>query len=288
MYRLGYNTNGLAHHRLPDALDLLSGLGYGGCAITLDVGQLDPFRLVPGELELVRDKARDLDLALAIETGARFLLDPARKHRPTLLEAEPSARAVRIDFLKRACDLAADLGASVVSIWSGAVPEGVTPATGDDGRGEELWDRLCGGLLEVARHADARGVRLGFEPEPGMFLERPAGYLELRRRLGGDAPALGLTLDVGHCLCTHDLPVDRVIRELAPELVHVHLDDIRGGVHDHRMFGEGDLDLPGTLSALSEVGFAGLAAVELSRDSHRGAAAAAEALGHLRRALAPR
>ena len=76
------------------------------------------------------------------------------------------------------------------------------------------------------------------------------------------------------------------IRALAPRLVHVHLDDIAGGVHEHCMFGSGDLDLPGTLGALLEVGYAGLAAVELSRDSHRGAWAAGEALGRVRAALA--
>jgi sugar phosphate isomerase/epimerase len=70
--------------------------------------------------------------------------------------------------------------------------------------------------------------------------------------------------------------------------VHVHLDDIAGGVHEHRMFGEGDLDLAEALEALIEVDYAGLAAVELSRDAHRGAQAAEEAMRHLKNALAPR
>jgi sugar phosphate isomerase/epimerase len=78
------------------------------------------------------------------------------------------------------------------------------------------------------------------------------------------------------------------IRALRPRLVHVHLDDIRAGVHEHMMFGLGELDLRGTLAALVETGFDGLAAVELSRDSHRGAAAAEEALGKLRAALGGR
>ena len=45
-----------------------------------------------------------------------------------------------------------------------------------------------------------------------------------------------------------------------------------------------DLDLPETLRALGEIGFEGMAAVELSRDSHRGAEAATEAMAHLRSA----
>ena len=33
---LGYNTNGLAHHDLLDAIALLAEIGYRGVAITLD------------------------------------------------------------------------------------------------------------------------------------------------------------------------------------------------------------------------------------------------------------
>jgi sugar phosphate isomerase/epimerase len=277
VFRLGYNTNGLAHHRLLDALRLLADLGYEGVAITPDVGQLDPLELDPQRVEDVRRWADELGLELAVETGARFVLDARRKHFPTLLEASEEDRARRVDFLCCSIDLAEALGAGVVSLWSGAAPEG-TPS-------DVAWERLVTGLRAVLGHSAARGVQVGFEPEPGMFVERPAGYLELLERLGADGDTLGLTLDVGHLLCTGDVPVGPRIRELAPRLVHVHLDDIADGVHEHRMFGAGDLDLSETLKTLLETGYDGMAAVELSRDSHRGAAAAQEAMGHLRAAL---
>ena len=40
---LGYNTNGLAHHDLLDAITLLAEIGYQGVAITLDHGALNPY-----------------------------------------------------------------------------------------------------------------------------------------------------------------------------------------------------------------------------------------------------
>ena len=39
---LGYNTNGLAHHDLFDAVELLAEIGYRGVAITIDHGALSP------------------------------------------------------------------------------------------------------------------------------------------------------------------------------------------------------------------------------------------------------
>ncbi len=289
MFRVGYNTNGLAHHRLEDAFALLADLGYDAVAITPDVGQLDPYRLRPGEVQAVRRRAEDLGLALALETGSRFLIDPRAKHAPSLLDDDADAREPRRDFLGRCVDLARELGAAVVSTWSGAAPGDLTgdprtPADDPDraARREVLWQRLTDEVRRLADRAAAAGRRLGFEPEPGMFVERPAGYAELRRRLGSDAPALGLTLDVGHLLCTGDLPVEAAIADCAPELIHVHLADIAGGVHEHLPFGRGDLDLRAALKALHDAGYVGIAAVELSRDSHRGPVAAAEAVAQMR------
>lgn len=287
MFRLAYNTNGLAHHRLLDALGLLAELGYEGVAITPDVGALDPMCVEAREVAEVRRVSDELGLELAVETGARFVLDPREKHRPSLLEEAGGDRSRRLGMLLRSIDLAADLGARVVSLWSGSAPEGGGVEAGGHApeRREELWKRLVDGLRPALEHASGRGVELAFEPEPGMFVERPTGYGELIERLGADGERLGLCLDVGHCVVSGDLPVGAVIREWAPRLLHVHLDDAPRGVHEHRMFGRGALDLGDALSALLEVGYDGMAAVELSRDSHRGAEAAREALAHLHRAL---
>lgn len=319
MFRLGYNTNGLAHHRLLDAFTLLAELGYEGVALTPDVGELDLYAPPPREhVRELRRAAEHLGLDLVVETGARFVLDPRRKHRPSLLEDSAADRERRVDFYRRSIDLAEQLGAGIVSIWSGSAPEASDAAprslhatsapgststgssggssgharavsAGDDPRvdrgwAEPLWDRLAAALLPVLDHARDHGVRVGFEPEPGMFVERPSGYGELVRRLGERGTELGLTLDVGHLLVTGDLPIGQVLRTWAPRTIHVHLDDIRGRVHEHRPFGEGDLDLAEALTALRDVNYGGMAAVELSRDSHRGAAMAAEAMRRLRAA----
>src|SRR5208337_2280351 len=82
----GYNTNGFAHHRLADALCILAQLGYGSVAITIDHDALDPFQMdLNKRVSRVRSLLQRFGLRSVVETGARFLLDPSKKHQPTLV-----------------------------------------------------------------------------------------------------------------------------------------------------------------------------------------------------------
>lgn len=272
--RLAYNTNGLAHHRPEDSLAMLAELGYAGVALTPDVGCLDPMADFRDQARSLRAQAADLGLTLTVETGARFVLDPWVKHAPNLMDASAAGRERRLDFYRRSIELCVELGAPLLSLWSGGALDGSTWREGDP----LLRERLVEGLRVVLESAEGAGVRVAFEPEPGMFVERPSEYGELRESLEGVGGGLGLTLDVGHLAVTGDQPEAAVIRAFADDLLHVHLDDCPKGVHEHRMFGEGDVDLHGVLGALAEVEFQGLAAVELSRDSHRGPEVAERAL----------
>ncbi|WP_085067317.1 sugar phosphate isomerase/epimerase family protein [Catenuloplanes japonicus] len=271
--RFGYGTNGFANHRLADALRVIADLGYEGVALTLDHDHLDPF--APGlaaRTTEVADLLRDLGLAVVIETGARYLLDPRRKHAPTLLHDD---RALRLDFLRRAVAVGADLGAEAVSFWAGVRPHDVDPAL--------AWHRLVDGCADAGAAADAAGIPLGFEPEPGMLVEDLAGWHRLRTELGAP-PWFGLTLDIGHCRCLEPLGVADSVAAAAPYLVNVQIDDMRRGVHEHLEFGTGEIDFPPVLRALADGGYRGLVAVELPRHSHAAPTVAASSLSFLRNA----
>lgn len=275
-FHLGYGTNGFANHRLDDALRVIADLGYTSVALTLDHHHLDPYADdVARQTAHVADLLGRLGLRCVVETGARYLLDPTRKHHPTLVCDE---QAPRVDFLARAIRIAADLNADCVSFWSGIRPSTVEPAV--------AWRRLRDGVAAVLEEAAVRDVPLGLEPEPGMFVERLPDALRLREELG--APELlGITLDVGHCVAVEAEDAATCLRRAADLLMNVQLDDMRAGVHEHLEFGEGELDLPATLAALTEVGYSGVAAVELPRHSHAAPDVAARAFAALSAALRP-
>ena len=106
-----------------------------------------------------------------VETGARYLLDPWRKHQPTFLSEQEADRQRRVAFLQRAVDTAARIGAGVVSLWSGAAPVGAPP--------DALDTRLVEGL---------RGLRVRRPAEGGDRIRAGAGYVH--QRDGGVQPVV--------------------------------------------------------------------------------------------------
>ena len=276
MLRLGYNTNGFNCHALESALDIISELGYQGVAITLDNYILNPAASdLQRQLEEVKAMLADKSLACVIETGARFLLDPRHKHEPTLISADADRRTIRLNFLKRALEIAGGLEAEAVSLWSGIRQ--------DDVREADAWDWLVEGCRKLSDYAGQYGIPLAFEPEPGMFIENLSQYQKLAELV--DDPLFGLTLDVGHAFLTEDNSLAQGIRAYRHRIKNIHLEDMKAGQHKHLQFGEGEINFSEVFDALKEIKYAGLINVELSRHSHDAVTAARHAVEYLARYL---
>jgi sugar phosphate isomerase/epimerase len=160
-------------------------------------------------------------------------------------------------------DCAVWVGAKLVTVHAG-LPQG-------DGH---AW------LADRARHwrtvgdyAHERGIRIGIENEGGS---REA-YLQLIREI--DHPAVGATVDLGHCAyfdevvaepdiprrvaLLNDLIVD-LLRELGNETLALHVHNVRAeDWRDHRHAARGAIDISAAFEILAEVGFAGSVDIEL-------------------------
>lgn len=273
---LGYNTNGLAHHDTHQAIELLGELGYQSVALTIDHHCLPPGSAHrDGRLQELRDQLTRYGMRNVIETGARFLLDPHRKHHPTLMSRSSDDRQRRIDYLKYCLDTAAQLDSDCVSLWAGTADDHVDLEPG--------LERLAATLLPVLEHAESVGVDIGFEPEPGMFIDTMGSFFRMLNWI--DHPRLKLTMDLGHLFCQGELPMAPHIQRWADRLVNVHIEDMRAGEHYHLMFGEGEMHFPPILKALVDIDYQGALHVELSRDSHRGPEVAQRSLEFLKKQL---
>ncbi len=269
--RYAYNTNGIAHHRLADALELLADCGYDGVALTLDHQHFDPFADdFAKRCSALAAQLQRLRLGLVVETGARFLLDPRQKHEPTMLSASAEGRARRVEFLKRAVDVCAACGGEAVSFWAGVPKAGVAH--------DEAHRYLHACVAEVLEYAAAHGVVAAFEPEPGMLVETVEDYKRLKVKFS----ALTLALDTGHIVANNEGAPEDFVRRMQGDLGTVALEDMKRGVHEHLYFGAGDMDIRAILAALKEISFPKLICIELSRDSHRADVLVPAAIQYLR------
>ena len=250
---------------------ILKRLGYQGVALTVDVNHLDPATTSRRKVIRTRRLLESLGLRVAVETGARYILDPFRKHQPTLLSRR--GWRCRSEFVIHCLELAEGLGADVVSIWSGTPDHRIGVRSG--------MKQLAERCKVLACEAAARKVKLAFEPEPGMFVDSMSRYQRLRNQV--DHEAFGLTLDLGHLHCMGEVPVIDKLQEFGSELFHIHAEDMVRGVHEHLPFGRGEMEYGSIIKRLEAMKYSGLLAVELSRDSHRAVDAATDAIEYLKK-----
>ena len=259
--KAGYSTNSFGDVDPLDALSLLCEQGYASLAITPDRNMLNPYeKTFASEVRVWQHALAKAQMRCVVETGARHLLDSKRKHHPTLLSDAQDDCNRRIEFLRRAIELAGELNADCVSLWSGAVCS--------DADETLLWRKLTDGVGEVLDHASRCGVVLGFEPEPGMFIDTVARAEELFERLGRPK-SLGLTVDIGHLECLGERPLAATVRDVAHRIVNVHIDDMIVCRHEHLPLGKGDIDYVPIFRELLAVRYQGGLHVELPRQSHR-------------------
>ena len=183
-WKIGYNTNGFGSHRLLDALHVIWKIGYNSVALTLDHCHLDPLYTTEEEIQEVRHFLEDHGMACFIETGGRYLLDPWRKHYPSLVS---EGWQKRLDLLKRSIEIGLQLGAVGMTFFSGAA-FGVPVET--------CFERLSSAISELLKMVESENFVLALEPEPGMVVEGIADYLYVKEM--GGFQNLRMTLDIGH------------------------------------------------------------------------------------------
>jgi sugar phosphate isomerase/epimerase len=252
--KLAYNSNGWRGRSLEVIAETLARLGYDAIELSPQRDQFGPEIWLPAEAERIRKVVSNAGLQISnLHVGAGDILGTDTAHEPSLISLSADDRARRLDLNRRAIDFAAALGTDLICFTSGPLPS--RASAGDS------WQRLADGVVECLAHAAAHGIRIAIEPEPELFIRGSMDFLELYRRLGCPA-GLGLNLDIGHAQVLYE-DTTAIIREFAPLLWHVHVEDIAGRVHKHLIPGQGQVDFHGIGKALAGIGYTGAASIEL-------------------------
>jgi inosose dehydratase len=251
---------------LAEALQDLKASWADGIEFTPRPGELDAAGLT---MESVKRLLNDSGLVVSAHYFSGPFYDPAKK-------SEIFAQAQeKIDSLRA-------LGAANMVIGPPAAPAGADRM--------EVIARMAPVLDELGRRARSQGIAIGIHPHLNTVIETPE---ETDAIMGRCDPALvGLALDTGHFhLAGGD--VVRAVRTYGSRLNYFHFKDaVRPfGRPDFfpnlRDLGKGEVDFPGVMRALKELGYRGWINVEQDFTATTPGESCRASLEYVRNALSP-
>ena len=209
-------------------------------------GGLPNFSLDPAECDVARLKAAASAAGLRISNLGTY---PGRK----LLSGDSSDEKVEMANMRRAIDIAVELGARSIRIC---------PSHGED---TSIARKIVPFFKESSAYAAERRVYLGMENHEGSIARFPKVCADLIDHVS--SPWFGVLFEPCNLLaCKEDYK--EAYRILAGKVTHVHVKDGRwvDGRFERVMLGEGDVDIPWLVDALSRDGYDGDFALEYEMD----------------------
>jgi protein FrlC len=178
-----------------------------------------------------------------VHLGSPFLMGP-EAHRPGLSSLDENGRKRKAAAVTKAVMVAAFLDCPAVCITTGLPEAGADP--------EAQIKVLRSEIAALVKILPA-GIRLYVEQEPEHVIHAAAQLKALCDEFEG---SVFVNFDVGHSEVLGE-DIASVLRDLGPRLANIHLEDIKGRVHAHKLYGEGDVDFDGIFKSLHDLGYRG-------------------------------
>ncbi len=256
MTRLAFSTNAFKKNTLAEAVEAIASIGYGGVELMADVPHAYPPTFTKEQRAALKQQLKRLGIEVSNINAFTHFADGDTYH-PTWIEEDRERREKRIAHTLVCVELAAEFGASTLSLQPGGPMIGTTITRAVAGQ------RFADGLGRVVDRARELGIVLAVEPEPGLFIETAAEYAAFKTKFFPSDAVVKMNCDIGHLFCVGEDPA-AVIRAMPGEVAHVHLEDIGSNrVHQHLTPGKGVIDFRQILSALVEIAYAGWVTIEL-------------------------
>jgi len=195
-----------------------------------------PEMLAPEDVDALRTRLATLDLTPVTVAAMGDVLDP-RQRAP----------------LGRRLEFAAALGCSVVLMDAGPLPPIATAERG----------AAVANARELARWAADLDLRIGLEIHDGATRTGALARVLLDEV---DHPALGVNYDTANVIYYNgDVDPAEDLRTIVDRVVHVHLKDTTGGLHEWQFcaLGDGRVDFSAVLEVLRAAGFDGTYSLEI-------------------------
>ena len=280
--KLAFSTNAYTRHSLEVALKGIKAAGFEGVEILADEPHAYPGTLDAPFTTSVVKLLDQTGLAVSnINCNCTFGYwkdaPPEPYFEPSLISPVAKYRQDRADLIVRTLQFAKDVGAPNISITSGRCLGGMPP--------DKAAAQFAESIRPILDRADALGVNVGIECEPGLFLEYIAELRDWIDRLGH--PRFGANLDIGHSVVAGESIPD-VVQMLGDRIWNLHVEDLPGRKHYHMIPGEGTgMDWAALRDSLRRIGYERFLTVELYTHTENPQEAADKSYGFLSRFFGP-
>lgn len=207
-----------------------------------------PDEMPEGTVAAIVAASKATNIALAAVSGTYNMIHP-----------DPAVRAVGLRRLSILIDHAALMGTGMVTLCTGSRDAADQWRHHPDNQTEEAWRDLLVEMEKACTLAEAKGVKLGIEPELANVVDSAPTARRLINTL--QSPALAIVLDPANLfeLASADdriRTIERAIDLLADRIAMAHAKD-RNADGSFATGGKGVVDFRHFIARLREVGFDG-------------------------------
>ena len=239
------HTMGMPDKSIFEALEFCASLGLEGIEIRCAAnGHLDPETVDPFRVALIAEAAHRSGVAIAC-------LTPYYKDYAT-----PEAAEATLAGLHKTCQIAEDLGCSLVRATGGVWTEAMGGLEARTTRAA-IWERTAVGLQQAADIAIQHGVKLALENHSGTLTQTAEDTVAMVRQV--DRPNFGILMDHYWVVAAGQEDPLEAARLQAPHVLHCHVKNIVwvDGKPQANFLDEGAIDWLPILRILQEHGYDG-------------------------------
>jgi|TARA_B100001540_G_scaffold273350_1_gene258209 protein FrlC len=251
--KIGFSSNAFINFSLLDTIQRISNAGYDGIEIVVDT----PHAFLPlsdKEVDEIKHslKINNLEVSnLNANTVSGWYSDQTNvvEFEPSLSNKDEILRKWRIDYTKKAIQLASELECDSICITTGLKHyENIEYET----------TVLMESLSNILEFAEKFGIKIAMEYEPGLLVENSEEVLDI----SNDFKDLGLNLDTCH-VAVLDEDFSAVIQKFKNKIFHTHVSDCKNAVHYHLIPGTGEIDFHEIHYNLKKINYDGFLTAEL-------------------------
>ena len=264
--KTGFSTNAFTKFSLLETIEIISDVGYEGLEIVADT----PHAFLPLSNEKLKQIKSSLEnrKLLVSNINANTVLGwnlengNDEKFEPSLSNKNETLRKWRVEYTKKAIEVAAELSAPSVCITSGIKNTEIF---------ENEMTQINKSLSEILEFAEKNSILICMEYEPGLLIEKSHDVFEVSKNFKN----LGLNLDTCHVEVSNE-DFSKVIHKFKDKIFHTHISDCKNSIHYHLIPGYGEIDFEKIYSNLKEINYDGFLTAELYTYAEKPREAASE------------